>query len=133
MVAAGSGSCKEGNCSGGGLVAYVASDYNNGGAGSQTNGGTATSSAINGGFVYGGNGFVSDPQNPYNNVGYGGGGGYYGGGGGKGGTVNSPNNRNGSGGGGSSFISGHIGCIAIQSEDKIMPKAECNDATITKQ
>lgn len=130
MVASAGGACIEGTCYGGGLTGYVASDYDNGGAGTQTTGGSATADATNGGFGYGGNGYISNPTCPNSNDGYGAGSGYYGGGGGRGGTcVNSSTNRRGSGGSGSSFISGHTGCVAITSENNRSPKDNCTDGT----
>ena len=53
----------------------------------------------------------------------GGAGGYYGGAGGR-------NSSTGNGGSsGSSFISGHVGCVAIKSKTEIMPKDGCLDGT----
>ncbi|MBO6145184.1 MAG: hypothetical protein J6O62_00070 [Bacilli bacterium] len=49
-----------------------------------------------------------------------GGAGYYGGGG---------SNYASAGGGGSSYISGHLGCVAIQAQDNITPKNGCTDGT----
>ncbi len=130
MVAAGGGGGRSMLPAGGGLTGYIGTDYNNGGAGSQTAGGTAASQATSGGFGYGGNGYTSDPTRPNNNGGYGGGSGYYGGGGGRGGiAVSSTTNRVGSGGSGSSFISGHNGCVAIKSETDRTPKEGCKDGT----
>jgi len=129
MVAAGSGVC-EGVCAGGGLVGYVGSDYDNGGAGTQTKGGKATSDATAGSFGKGGNGFISTPYLPNCNDAFGGGGGYYGGGGGRSGSSDTLcTSRYGSGGSGSSFISGHNGCVAIQGENNQSPKPGCMDGT----
>ena len=70
----------------------------------------------NGTFGIGGNG--------NSEWGSGGGGGYYGGAGG-GYTSNSVD----SGAGGSSYISGHTGCIAIESADEVTAKSGCNVGT----
>lgn len=68
----------------------------------QVSGGLAGYLGTAGGFGYGG---INEHHN-YNS----GAGGYYGGGSGP------------AGGGGSSYISGHVGCIAIQSSTNIVPK-----------
>ena len=68
--------------------------------------------AKNGKFGIGGNG---------ENYGGGGGGGYWGGAAGK-------NSSTGNGGGsGSSYISGHLGCVAIKSQEEIAPKDDCSE------
>ena len=54
----------------------------------------------------------------------GGGGGYYGGG--SGGALSSVVMT---ASGGSSYISGHLGCVAIQAQDNITPKNGCTDGT----
>ena len=87
---------------GGGLTGGNSST-NTGKGGTQTAGGAGTEY---GGFGYGGGN---------NTTNGGGGGGYYGGG-------NSTNSVDYGGGGGSSFISGHIGCIAITSATNRAPK-----------
>ncbi len=79
-----------------------------GGAGSHTAGAAGT-------FGKGANGVAYQS---------GGGGGYYGGG-----SSGVNNNSNGSGGGGSSYISGHTGCVAIESDVNIIPKSGCEDGT----
>ena len=87
--------------------------YNQAWPGTQTAGGTIGSSSCNsptpGQFGIGGNGVG------YSDGGGGGGGGYYGGGGA----------CIGSGGGGSSYISGHIGAVALSSSSANTAKAGC--------
>ena len=109
MVAAGAGGASNysnGGAAGGliGIRDVAKNGYSqyNGGGGTQTSGGTVTNGgygATNGSF---GTGSVGS------SIGGGGGGGYYGG---AGGVRSGP--QDGSGGGGSSFISGHLGCDAI--------------------
>lgn len=101
-----------------------------GGGGTQTSGGT--SSKYTGSFGIGGTGYISYPNEPNNNEGFGGGGGYYGGGGGYGGGPTSSGglqSSHGEGGSGSSFISGYLGCVAITSQSDTTPKSGCSDGT----
>ena len=124
MVAAGGGggSLNVGGATAGGLTGNNGGVWNNSGqygyngtGGTQTSGGYLSNNATNltalGGFGYGG----SDSTNS----GGAGGGGYYGGGGSY--TTNTGNSGAG-GGGGSSYISGHEGCIGIESNGT--PKAD---------
>ena len=136
MVAAGGGGASfEGSSwsaaggAGGGLTGLISTVMGNnaqayyGTGGTQTAGGTKTGSAasnvidssidVTGKFGIGGGGSSMDG-------GAGGGGGYYGGGG----TAYLSG-----GGGGSSYISGHIGCVAITSENNLAAKAGCSDGT----
>ena len=91
----------------------------------QTSAGTNKSSGYTsycaGYFGYGGHACYGLPKGwDRNFTGGGGGGGYYGGGGAGDST---------SGAGGSSYISGHNGCIAIQSETNTSPKTNCLNGT----
>ena len=53
----------------------------------------------------------------------GGGGGYWGG------TVGTSGDHSETASGGSGYISGHLGCVAIKSENEIVPKTGCSDGT----
>ena len=89
----------------------------------QTNGGETSKNnytTINPGYI----GNFGIGGNGNSNWGSGGGGGYYGG---AGGGITSYSVD--SGAGGSSFISGHTGCVAINSATSIIPKTGCNDGT----
>ena len=91
---------------GGGLTGYHGGSYSSGSGGSQTAGGSGYKSnyyGTSGSGTFGSGGYGNSHAG-------GGGGGYYGGGGGA-----RDSTYDGSGGGGSSFISGHIGCDAIDS------------------
>ena len=80
--------------------------------GSQTTGGVGNAASRNGSFGIGGYG---------DNWGGGGGGGYWGGAGGN-------NSSTGNGGSsGSSFISGHLGCVAILSDSSLSPRNDSNE------
>ena len=112
MVASGGGGMSNSNSgSPGGTLTGL---YTSGGstAGTQISGGKAAAlgkNGTNGGFGYGGNSGAEA-------VG-GGGSGYYGGAG-----ASQANQNNKGAPSGSSFISGHVGCIAINSEEDITPK-----------
>ena len=110
--------------SGGGLVGNIRTTpgslaknyYGNGGT--QVSGGIAVNypnrvGGQDGGFGYGGYGAYSDEGSA-------GGSGWYGGAG---------VNVDGGGGGGSSYISGHTGCVAVNSTDDSSPKTGCTTST----
>ena len=98
---------------GGGLVADSVTVYGTAKGGTQISGGAGAVRSYNGGpgsFAQGGTG--NSGSSGYS---AGGGGGWYGGGGG---AVDDGSDDDGSGAGGSSYISGHAGCIAIDSTGK---------------
>ena len=115
MVAAGGGSNQAGKWggAGGGLVGYSSvKDGKTNTGGTQTSGGIYSAEATTCGFGSFGSGSTCGAT---------GGGGYYGGSGAA--------HANGSGAGGSSYISGHIGCVAIKSETDQTPKSGCETGT----
>ena len=119
MVAGGGGSSEGGNWGGeaGGLVGYLSTrnSYINTG-GSQVGPGVGQenpSGCATGGFGYG------------SSCGATGGGGYYGGGG--------ASHIYGSGSGGSSFISGHLGAVAVTSSSDTTPRKDSNNVKCTAE
>ena len=123
MVAAGGGGysyTSVGN-PGGGLSGINYISHSTGGT--QTSGGIAeiaTNNGTNGGFGYGGDSGLEA-------VG-GGGSGYYGGAG-----ASQSNDNNYGAPSGSSYISGHVGCVAIKSETEIIAKDGCDNSTTNIQ
>ena len=121
MVAAGGGGSAG---TAGGLFGYDGGGGYDGKGGRQTGGGTAVSNhyycgkggQTAGSFGKGGNGGMNSDRSGegLTGGGSGGGGGYYGGSGGAGICTGVTN-----GGGGSSYISGHEGCIAIDSTSTV--------------
>ena len=137
IVAAGAGSLSSGNggpgesIAAGGLIGYngTRNRCDNGTASYCQFGYGATQTAAGssyraGSFGIGGDGGAGGYNNssyPYPWNGGGGGSGYYGGAGGNGDTCCG---SGGSGGGGSSFISGHNGCVAIESSASLTPRLD---------
>ena len=132
LVASGGAGNTEYNAGyGGGLIGYTGYDSNYSSytatGGTQVSGGKVTNysssytAGTNGSFGIGGTGGGAS-----NGGSFGGGGGYYGGAGGS-----RLSSGNWPGGGGSSYISGHTGCVAIESSTSTTPRTGTNGASCT--
>ena len=139
MVAGGGGGTTEwystSPITGGGIVEYLRGGFGgglSGGPGYRFNGNNLVGDFAGGtqttGFAFGkgGNATVPTSSSGWGYEGRGGaGGGYYGGIA----QTASGTYTNAAGGGGSSYISGHTGCVAVQSQTSSTPKSGCSNGT----